>query len=113
MTARRVLLIGLGLWLLTGVYTVGVDEQAVVRRFGAVSAPETLRQASEAAVAAAVAARPVDSLLTTGRLETQVELQRRVQETADAYRLGVAVTAVNIQAVTPPLKVADAFREVA
>src|SRR5437764_12761706 len=38
MPARRVLLIGLALWLLTGVYMVRVDEQAVVRRLGGVVA---------------------------------------------------------------------------
>src|SRR5205085_1581236 len=155
MRARRVLVIGLALWLLTGVYMVRVDEQAVVRRFGAVvadhvppglhlglpwpvdrvdrlkvreqkrlsigfelpdqllgrpanpglrefftgdqnlvnlelmlqytirepraylfaseNAVQTLRQATEAAVAGTVAGRPVDVLLTTGKLEVQEE----------------------------------------
>jgi modulator of FtsH protease HflK len=195
MTNRRTIAIALALWLLTGVYIVSVDEQAVVRRFGAVVADrvppglhvgfpwgidrvdrlkvreqkrlnvgfefpdqalrrpvspgrrefftgdqnlvniellvqytirepraylfstvnviETMRQAAEAAIAAAVAARPVDALLTTGKLEAQEELRRRTQETVDRYGLGVAITAVNIQAVSPPLPVADAFRDVA
>src|SRR5204862_3350444 len=43
----------------------------------------------------------------------QEELRRRAQAVADNYRLGIALTAVNIQAVSPPLKVADAFRKVA
>jgi len=184
-----------GLWLLTGIYMVRVDEQAVVRRFGGVIADhvppglhlglpwgidrvdrlkvreqkrlnvgfeftdatlgrpgntaysefftgdqnliniellvqytirdprsylfaaanveDVLRQAAEAAVTNSVAPRPVDTLLTTGKLAVQGELRRRLQQSSDDYGLGVIITSVNIQAVTPPLKVADAFREVA
>jgi len=81
--------------------------------FAAGSAPDALRQAAEAAMAATAAGRPVDALLTTGKLEVQEELRRRTQETADGYGLGVTITAANIQAVTPPLPVSDAFRQVA
>lgn len=195
MSRSRPILIVLALWLATGVYVVRVNEQAVVRRFGAVAADRvppglhlgfpwgidlvdrlkvgeqkrlsvgceapdtmlgrpanpalrefftgdqnlvnielmlqytirepraylfaaadregTLRQAAEAAVVAAVGARGVDVLLTTGKLEVQEDLRRRAQKTADSYGLGVDVTAINVQAVTPPVPVADAFREVA
>ncbi len=81
--------------------------------FAAADVTQTMRQAAEAAVAATIAARPVDVLLTTGKLQVQEELRRRTQEGVDGYGLGVAISAVNIQTVTPPLKVADAFREVA
>jgi membrane protease subunit HflK len=81
--------------------------------FAAAGPTETLRAAAEAAVAATVASRPVDTLLTTGKLAVQEELRQRAQAIVDAYGLGIALTAVNIQAVSPPLKVADAFREVA
>jgi membrane protease subunit HflK len=191
----RMALILLLLWLLTGLFVVQVDEQAVVRRFGAVvaervppglhlgfpwgidrvdrvrvreqkrlnvgfefpdpvlgrpAAPasrefltgdqnliniellvqytvrepraylfsnedviQTLRAAAEAGIVTTVAGRPVDLLLTTGRLEAQSQLRRSLQESADRYRLGISVSSVNIQSITPPLKVADAFREVA
>lgn len=81
--------------------------------FAAVNAEDTLRQAAEAAITTAVATRAVDVLLTTGKLAVQDELQREVQRFTDHYGLGITVTGVNIQAVTPPLKVADAFRDVA
>jgi membrane protease subunit HflK len=81
--------------------------------FGAANPTETLRQAAEASIAASIAKRPVDDLLTTGKLQVQEELRQAIQETADQYGLGIAVTAVNIQNVTPPVKVADAFRDVA
>jgi len=195
MTRRAAIAVAAALWLLSGVYVVRANEQAVVRRFGGVVADrvgpglhvglpwgidavdrlkvreqkrlnvgfefpdeamgrpvnpgrreyftgdqnlvnvellvqytirdpraylfattnpvETLRQAAEAAVAATVAARPVDVLLTTGKLAVQEELRRRTQQVADGYGLGVALSAVSIRSVTPPLKVADAFREVA
>lgn len=195
MLTRRTLGIALVLWLLSGIYMVRVDEQAVVRRFGGVVAArvppglhvglpwgidrvdrlkvreqkrlsvgfelpdeaiarpvdparrefftgdqnlvnielllqytirdpgaylfaaangtEALRQAAEAAVVGTVAARPVDLLLTTGKLEVQEALRRRTQELVDRYGIGVAISAVSIRTVAPPLKVADAFREVA
>lgn len=72
-----------------------------------------LRQACEGAVTATVAARPVDLLLTTGRLEIQQQLRDRTQQLADAYGLGVSISAVHIQAVDPPVNAADAFRDVA
>jgi membrane protease subunit HflK len=195
MLTRRIVLVALVLWLATGVYIVRANEQAVVRRFGAVvedrvppglhvalpwgidrvdrlkvreqkrltvgfeppdealgrpvnpgrreyftgdqnlvnielmlqytirdpraymfaaaNLTEAMRQAAEAAVTATVGARPVDLLLTTGKLAVQDELRRRTQAVVDEYHLGVSITAVSIQAVTPPIKVADAFREVA
>ncbi len=194
MTKQRILGLLGGLWLLTGVYIVQVDEQAVVRRFGKVvadrvppglhiglpwgvdrvnrlkvreqkrlnigfeaadqtlnrggaangecftgdqnlvnvellvqftidnpraylfSAADTtrvLQQAAEAAVATTVAERPVDALLTIGKLEAQDAVRLRTQQASDAYGLGLTITAVNIAGVNPPLAVADAFREVA
>lgn len=41
-TGRRIALIALGLWLLSGVYLVAPDQQAVVTRFGAVTEPRVL-----------------------------------------------------------------------
>lgn len=81
--------------------------------FQSANLTDLLRRAAEASVTEAVATRPVDSLLTTGKLEVQEELRRLIQQRVDEYALGVAVTAVSIQGVTPPVKVADAFRQVA
>ena len=39
---RRFAALGLGLWLLTGLYLVPADQQAVVTRFGAVVEPRVL-----------------------------------------------------------------------
>jgi membrane protease subunit HflK len=193
--ARRLLALGAALWLLSGVYVVRADEQAVVRRFGRVieervppglhlalpwgvdrvdrlkvreqkrltvgfeaadralgrpampgqrefftgdqnlvniellaqytirepraylfaasDGTALLRQAVEAAVVEVVAARPVDPLLTTGQLSVQEEIRQRAQALSDGYGLGIAITAVSVQAVTPPLPVSDAFRAVA
>jgi len=81
--------------------------------FAASNLTQVLRNAAEAEVVRATASRSVDILLTTGKLEVQQTLQQAIQEASDHYGLGVEITAVNIQSVTPPMTVADAFRSVA
>src|SRR5947209_4164737 len=81
--------------------------------FAAADLEGVLREASAAGIAATAGARPVDALLTTGKTEAQERLRSLIQAAVDRCGLGVTVTAVNIQSVTPPLKVADAFRDVA
>src|SRR5579871_2858291 len=80
--------------------------------FANVDTTETLRLSAETAVAMTVAGQPVDLLLTTGKLETQAQVQRAIQQAADRANLGISISAVNIQAITPPVPVADAFRDV-
>jgi len=61
----------------------------------------------------AVALRNVDEILTTGRVALQSEVQRDLQTEADRLELGVTLTAVTLEQVTPPAEVRDAFLEVA
>ena len=61
----------------------------------------------------AVALRNVDEILTTGRVALQNEVQRDLQAEADRLELGVTLTAVTLEQVTPPAEVRDAFLEVA
>lgn len=58
---------------------------------------------------------PVDSALTTGRESIQRHLKQSIQQMADAYRLGVRLTAVQLRSIEPPSSagVADAFKAVA
>ena len=81
--------------------------------FGSADATRTLRQAAESAIVTTSASRPVDLLLTSGKLEAQTQLRQAIQDAADRYALGISVSAVNIQSISPPIKVADAFRDVA
>ncbi len=73
-----------------------------------------IAKAAEAGLAQAVAGRAVDSLLTTGKVETQTTIRRTAQQILDRqYHVGITITAVTITQTTPPAEVADAFRDVA
>lgn len=58
------------------------------------------------------ASRDLDHLLTAGRTEGGPELELRIQERADALRLGLDVVSVSVTAIKPPGgKVARAFHQ--
>lgn len=195
---RVVMSLGLGLlgiYLLTGIYTVNPGEQAVIRRFGAVlpqainegihyrlpypidqvqkvsvsevrradigmSLPEHVHQEDdapqdiqlitgdeniitsqaivhykvkdaakflygvsgnseqlvrysvEAALVKAMANMAVDDILSTEKVRIQNTIMQQTQGALDAYDAGIQVTAFNIQAITPPGEVAEAFLDV-
>lgn len=80
---------------------------------GPASVEGTLSDIGEAALRLAVGDHPIDDVLTTGKTEIQNEVQQKMQQVADLYRMGVTVTAVQLQDVQPPADVADAFLDVA
>ena len=72
-----------------------------------------IAKAVESAFAQTIAAEAVDSILTTGKIAVQNTTLQRAREILDAYASGVHLSSINIESVTPPAEVADAFREVA
>ncbi|RMF09607.1 MAG: FtsH protease activity modulator HflK [Candidatus Neomarinimicrobiota bacterium] len=188
-----IVVIALGLWLLTGMYTVGPDEVGVVRTFGKVSRvvgsglrfhvpypfevvdtpkvtevkrieigfrsignnqyrkideesqmltgdenivdaelivqykikdpvaylfnfvkPEmTVREAAEAALRTVIGRHKIDEALTSGKLEIQEETKELLQSILDKYQTGILVVAAQLQDVSPPKEVVDAFKDVA
>ena len=52
-----------------------------------------------------------DNLLTTGKVAAQNATLIAAREILDAYESGVFIGSINIENVTPPIEVADAFRE--
>lgn len=74
---------------------------------------QMITRAVESAFAQTIAAEPVDSLLTTGKIAVQNTTLQRSRALLDSYASGVFVSSINIENVTPPAEVADAFREVA
>lgn len=80
---------------------------------GPASVEGTLSDIGEAALRLAVGDHPIDDVLTTGKTEIQNEVQQKMQQVADLYRMGVTITAVQLQDVQPPADVADAFLDVA
>jgi modulator of FtsH protease HflK len=55
----------------------------------------------------------VDDILTTEKVAIQSDVRAAAQRGIDIYRIGVALSSVNIDNVAPPAEAADAFRDVA
>jgi membrane protease subunit HflK len=72
---------------------------------------QLIAKSVEAAFAETIAAESVDSLLTTGKVAAQNATLIAAREILDAYESGVFIGSINIENVTPPIEVADAFRE--
>ncbi len=75
--------------------------------------PGVLTGAFSAALAAAVAEMDVDSILTVERLALQNRVLVRVQDEISRLGLGVKVTSVALESVSPPSEVRGAFLDVA
>jgi Cu+-exporting ATPase len=73
---------------------------------------QSMRAAAESAVRSVVGRAVLDDLLTTDRPAAEARVARRIQERADAARLGVAVERVVLQDLHPPPVVLDAYRDV-
>jgi len=73
----------------------------------------TMREAAEASLRTVVGRHNIDEALTSGKLMIQEETKELLQEILDKYETGVQVVAVQLQDVSPPKQVIDAFKDVA
>ena len=73
----------------------------------------TMREASEASLRTVVGRHNIDEALTSGKLMIQEETKELLQSILDKYETGVQVVAVQLQDVSPPKQVIDAFKDVA
>ena len=73
----------------------------------------TLREAAEASLRTVVGRHNIDEALTSGKLMIQEETKELLQSILDKYGTGVQVVAVQLQDVSPPKQVIDAFKDVA
>ncbi|HUU86022.1 MAG TPA: FtsH protease activity modulator HflK [Phycisphaerae bacterium] len=71
-----------------------------------------VEQAVEAAMNMQVASLPVDDVLTTAKNEIQINTIRMAQRWLDQYDTGLVLLGGNLQKVSPPVPVLDAFTEV-
>ena len=82
-------------------------------KFSLADPVETVNEAAEAAMRAAVAEKTLDQTFSgQGRAEIEQDVRERMQATLDAYRAGVNVVGVEIDKADPPQEVVDAFRDV-
>ena len=73
----------------------------------------TLREASEASLRTVIGRHNIDEALTSGKLMIQEETKELLQIILDKYETGVIVVAAQLQDVSPPKQVIDAFKDVA
>jgi membrane protease subunit HflK len=91
-------------------YVVGNPSDFLFR----VEAPQTLVDTlAQTVLTEAVAAMPIDEVLTTGRVAMQEKVKTRTQEILDHYQSGVRITSASIMAMTLDRSVAEAFQDVA
>ena len=74
---------------------------------------ELVSRAVESSFAQTISSETVDGLLTTGKIEVQNGTLLKSREILGSYGSGVFISSINIENITPPVEVADAFREVA
>jgi HflK protein len=81
--------------------------------FAVASPEELLRHAAETAIRDAVGREPLEAVLTGGRARLETEIQASAQANVEHCACGLAILAVRLQDVHPPLEVVNAFRDVA
>ncbi|GMN14822.1 protease modulator HflK [Altererythrobacter sp. MTPC7] len=82
-------------------------------KFRLVEPVETVNEAAEAAMRAAVAEKELDQTFSgQGRAEIEQDVRERMQQTLDTYQAGIQVLGVEIEKADPPAEVVDAFRDV-
>ncbi len=74
---------------------------------------EAVKSAAESAMREVIGKNKIDSALTAGKLDIQVQTKDLLQSIMDRYRAGIFIVAVQLQNVHPPTEVVEAFKDVA
>ena len=78
-----------------------------------IQAPEdTVKSVAETAMREVIARYDIQSILTEGRAQIEIDTQEIMQEILDSYDSGISITQVQTQKADPPNQVIDAFRDV-
>ena len=80
--------------------------------FNIQSPVETVKATSETAMREVIAKSEIQSILTEGRSNIEIEVQEITQNILDEYGSGIQITQVQTQKADPPSQVIDAFRDV-
>ncbi len=91
-------------------YSVGMPADYLFRTQDVAKA---VGAAVEAEMARRIAHRTVDAVLTTEKAAIQEEVRAAAQKRINDYQVGVLLSTINIESVTPPPEAADSFRDVA
>ena len=78
-----------------------------------IQSPEvTVKAVAESAMREIIGKTPIQSALTEGRQQAEVDTGELIQKTLDEYGAGIRITQVKMQKVDPPAQVIDSFRDV-
>jgi membrane protease subunit HflK len=72
----------------------------------------TIKVVAETAMREVIAKKKIQTILTQGRAEIEIEVQKIMQQILDSYNSGVDITQVQAQKSDPPAQVIDSFRDV-
>ena len=72
----------------------------------------TIKVVAETAMREVIARKKIQTILTQGRAEIEIEVQKIMQQILDSYGSGVDITQVQAQKSDPPTQVIDSFRDV-
>ena len=73
---------------------------------------ETVKSVAETAMREVIARNPIQTVLTGGRAQIELDTQNIMQEILDYYQSGIQITQVQTQKADPPSQVIDSFRDV-
>lgn len=79
--------------------------------FNVTQPEQTLKEVSESAIREIIGRSKLDGVLESGRQEIVARTKELIQRTLDAYKVGLEVTAVNLQDVKVPNEVAPAQQD--
>ncbi len=80
--------------------------------FNCVDPERLLREFAGAAIIKVVTARTVDTVLTTGKREVELEILGELQSLLDQQDTGISISSIETKLVEPPRTVSQAFRDV-
>ena len=80
--------------------------------FNIQSPEDTVKSVAETAMREVIAKNGIQSILTEGRAQIEIDTQNIMQEILDSYDSGISITQVQTQKADPPNQVIDAFRDV-
>ena len=80
--------------------------------FNIQSPEDTVKSVAETAMREVIAKNGIQSILTEGRAQIEIDTQNIMQEILDSYDSGISITQVQTQKADPPKEVIDAFRDV-
>jgi len=72
----------------------------------------TVRAVAESAMREVIGKTPIQSALTEGRQDVEIQTKDLVQQALDEYEAGIEIRRLKLQKVDPPQEVIEAFRDV-